>query len=272
LQGARGIAIYEQWWRPPSAPRGVVAIVHGFKDHSDRYDELARRLVKEGLAVYAMDLRGHGRSAGRRAWFDAFDDNLTDVDVFLADVRRHEPGLPVILVGHSIGGAAVSLYTITHQPPIAGLVVLAGALKVDISKAKWGGVKFLAGLAPNAKIFVLDLSLFSHDPIIVDAARVDPYVYQPDHPAHTAREALSGISRVEAGGAEIKVPLLVLHGLGDKVTPPSGSERLYQTASTSDKTIKLYPNLYHDLIHEVERDVVMADIVTWIVAHVRTGH
>jgi alpha-beta hydrolase superfamily lysophospholipase len=271
LAGARATTLYQQWWRPATQPRGVVAIVHGFKDHGDRYDELARRLVKEGVAVYALDLRGHGRSAGRRAWFDAFDDNLTDVDVFLADVRRHEPGLPVFLFGHSIGGAVVTLYTITHQPPLAGLIVHAGALKVDIGKGKLGGVKFVAALFPGAKVFPLDLHLFSHDPIVVDAALSDPFVWQPDHPARTAREALGGIARVEADGAAIKVPLLLLHGTADRVTPPAGSQLLASHASSSDKQLRLYPGLYHDLIHEPERDTVLSDIVGWVSVHLSRG-
>jgi acylglycerol lipase len=266
LPGVGGVTLYEQWWRPSGAPRGVVAVVHGFKDHGDRYAELARRLVDKGLAVYAIDLRGHGRSSGRRALFNHFDDNLADLDTFLADVRKREPGLPFFLFGHSIGGATVTLYTITRQPKLTGLIVHGGALEVDVSKAKVGGVKLVAALFPYAKVFKLDPKLFSRDPKVLAAAEADPFIYHPDHPARTAREALSAIARIEANRAKVQVPLLVIHGAADRVTPPSGSEHLYKSAASSDKTLKLYPGFYHDLIRDLDHEPVLSEIVDWIVA------
>jgi alpha-beta hydrolase superfamily lysophospholipase len=267
LPGLRGITLYEQWWRPATAPpRGAVAIVHGFKDHGDRYAELARHLVDKGLAVYAIDLRGHGRSSGRRAVFDHFDDNLADLDTFLADVRKREPNLPLFLFGHSIGGATVTLYTITRQPQLAGLIVHGGALKIDVSKAKIGGVKLVAALSPYAKVFKLDPKLFSHDPQVFAAAEADPFIYHPDHPARTAREALSAIARVEANGNQVRVPLLVIHGAADRVTPPAGSELLYKNALSLDKTLTLYPGFYHDLLRDLDHDKVVSEIVDWIAA------
>ncbi|MGZ3425341.1 MAG: serine aminopeptidase domain-containing protein [Polyangia bacterium] len=100
------------------------------------------------------------------------------------------------------------------------------------------------------------------------ASTPDPLVYQKPAAAHTAREVLAAVARIEQHLADVKVPLLALHGTGDKVTPPAGTEALYQHAGATDKTLKLSPGLYHDLVHEPEKETVLTDIVTWIGARV----
>lgn len=264
FEGVRGTALYEQRWRPPGGVRAAVVLMHGLKDHGSRYGELAARLVARGCAVHAFDLRGHGRSAGARVWVDRFDDYLEDLERFVARVREREPGAPLFLFGHSMGGAIVTLYTITRQPPLAGLIVHAGALAPGASGAKIAATRLVAALLPRAGVFQLDLALFSRDPAVVAAGKADPLVHQKPASAHTAREVLGAIARIEQHRAEVKVPLLALHGTGDRVTPPEGTEALHRDAASADKTLKLYPGLYHDLVHEPEKETVIADIVSWI--------
>jgi len=237
------------------------------KDHSARYSAIGERLARDGFAVHAFDLRGHGRSEGIRVWVDSFDDYLDDLDVFMARVRESEPGRPVLLFGHSMGGAIATLYAMTRKPEVQGLALSGAALAADVSGATIGGTKLVAALSPNAQVFQLDLHLFSRDPAVVSAGLADPLVYQPAAPARTARELLRALDRIETHMEDLTVPLLAMHGEGDKVTPPDGSKELVRRARSTDKTLKIYPALYHDLLHEPEKDQVTADLVKWLSDH-----
>jgi acylglycerol lipase len=262
--GVGGVQLYEQSWVPRKEPRASVVLVHGLKDHSSRYKALAERLAAEGFAVYAFDLRGHGRSEGVRVWVDPFDDYLGDLDIFLGRVRDHGKGRPTFLFGHSMGGAIVTLYTITHHPDVAGIVLSGAALQTDVGS---GGAKFVAALSPNAGVFNLDLKQFSRDPAVVSEGLADPLVYQGAAPARTAVGLLDAIGRIQQHMEDVNVPLLAMHGEADKVTPPAGSKQLVDRAGSKDKTLKTYPNLYHDLLHEPERQQVTNDLVKWLNDH-----
>ena len=120
-----------QSWRPKGETKGTLIVVHGLKDYSDRYSELAFAAVARGYAVHAFDLRGHGDSQGDRVWVDRFGDYVSDLSQFVARVQKDEPGKPLLLLGHSIGGAIVTLYTETEKPKLAGLITSAAALERD---------------------------------------------------------------------------------------------------------------------------------------------
>jgi len=265
--GRELLPLYAQSWRPATEPRAVVIVVHGLKDHSSRYAELAQKLVDKGIAVHAMDLRGHGRSAGSRAYITHFDDYLDDLGRFLDDVHQIEGDKPVILLGHSMGGAIVTLYTITRKPALAGLVLSAPALHADVAGPKKLGTRVIAGISPRAAVFQLDIEKFSRDPAVVKACEDDPLVYQPGAPVRTAKELLGAIDEIESREEEIEVPLLVMHGSADEITDPNGSKALAEKARSRDKKLVVYPNLVHDLLHEPEKAKVMDDVVAWIDAH-----
>jgi acylglycerol lipase len=266
--GVRDAQLYAQSWRPAQGtPRAAVVLVHGLKDHSGRYAALAERLAQQGFAVHAFDLRGHGRSEGMRVWVDAFDDYLGDLDLFVHRVQTDEPGRPILLFGHSMGGAIATLYTLGHQADVKGLALSAAALATDVSGATAGGTRLVAALSPNAAVFQLDLALFSRDPAMVAANQAAPLVYQPAAPARTARELLAAIDRVQQHMGDLTVPLFVMHGDADKVTPPSGSKALVDRAKSTDKVLKSYPGAFHDLLHEPNKDQVAADLVKWMSDH-----
>jgi alpha-beta hydrolase superfamily lysophospholipase len=267
FEGVHQTKLYEQSWRPRGEPRAVVVLVHGLKDHSGRYQALAERLARQGFAVHAFDLRGHGRSEGMRVWTDAFDDYVEDLALFFDHVRESEPGRPALLFGHSMGGAIAALYTLTKKPDLKGLALSGAALDVDVSGAVVGGTKLINALAPNAEVFQLDLKLFSRDAAVVAACAADPLVFQPPAPARTAAELLGAIHRIRERMAEMTAPLLVMHGEADKVTPPQGSKDLVDRAASKDKTLKIYPGAFHDLLHEPEKEQVMADLVKWMSDH-----
>jgi acylglycerol lipase len=269
FEGAGGLRLFSQSWRPTEGePQAVLIVVHGLRDHSTRYAELAHRLVGQGFAVYAFDLRGHAHSEGVRVHIDSFDDYLTDLGLFLEQVRQREPGRPIFLFGHSMGGAITTLFTLEKKPDIQGLVLSAPALKpgADVSKALIATTRVVGGVLPNLKVLELDPKQFSRDPAVVRENETDPLVFQEGGPARTASELLSALRTLSERMDELSVPVLVLHGTADTVTDPEGSKALATRARSADKTLKLYDGLFHDLLHEPEKVRVLEDVSQWLQA------
>jgi alpha-beta hydrolase superfamily lysophospholipase len=263
--------LYEQAWRPQTgAPKAVLVIMHGLKDHSARYAELATRLVAKNWAVHAFDLRGHAHSEGERVYVESFDDYVDDLEVFTKRVQAQEPGKPIFLLGHSMGGAIVTLYVLEHRtPPLNGIVLSAPALRANVGAFKKVGTKLANALTPHAGVFNLDVDAFSRDPKVVQECKDDPFVYQDGAPAHTAKELLKALGTISDRMEEITVPFLVMHGQADTITDPTASQDLSVRAASKDKTLKLYPNLVHDLLHEPEKATVMSDVEAWLEARTK---
>ena len=264
FSGAHDVQLLAQAWRPAAEPKGVFVIVHGLKDYADHYAELAVQLVGKGYAVHAFDLRGHGDSEGDRVWVDEFDDYLADLEIFLKRVGAKEGVKPTFLFGHSMGGAIVTLYTITRKPPLAGLVLSAPGIKSTAGAVLSGMVSFFSVIAPSLAVFELDDEQFSRDPKVVAGMRSDPLIYDGAGPAQTAAEVLDAIDRIQAGMENVEVPLLALHGTVDVVTLPEGSKELVERARSKDKTLRLWDGLYHDLLHEPEKQQVIDAIIAWV--------
>lgn len=268
FEGARGLKLFSEAWLPTGEPRGALVIMHGLKDHADRYAEVAQALVKEGFAVHAFDLRGHGDSEGERVWVESFDDYLSDLDGFVKTVKARHPGRPVFVMGHSMGGAIATLSVIEKKTEVAGLVLSAPALRPG--KEVNGFLIWLTGVlgsaTPRARVLELPEESFSRDPATLAAMKSDPLIAPGPGPARTARELLGALERIGRQMEEVEVPLLVLHGTDDRITNPEGSRELVQRARAADKTLKLYDGLYHDLAHEPERAQVIADLGAWLSA------
>ena len=267
--GRDGLALYGQRWRPATGePRGVVVIHHGLADHSDRYAGFAERLVAAGYAVWAFDMRGHGRSAGPRQTMPKIDDLLDDLDAFIGEARRGEPGRPIVLYGHSVGGLVTALYAIERQPQVAGVIVAAPALAFDAPALQAGAIRLIAPLAPAAKILAIPFAEFSSDPAVVAEMERDPLIAQVSGPAVTARAVIDGVERVWAHPEQLTAPLLAVHGTADRITTPSGSRALVVRAGAADRTLKLYDGLHHDVLRDPGGDQVAADVVAWIDGHI----
>jgi alpha-beta hydrolase superfamily lysophospholipase len=266
--GALGLRLFEEWWRPASGePRAVLVIVHGLKDHSARYAEFADRLAQHGYEVRAFDLRGHGSSEGRRAYVSDFDEYPSDLETFVHRVRR--PGKPLFVLGHSMGGAIAVDWLLTRRPALDGLILSGAALRVDASGFKIGLTKFVGAVLPRLAVFSLDLDKFSRDPRVVEQCKSDPLVDQGNGPARTAAQLVGAIDFIRQHMEEVTVPLLVMHGGADAITPPQGSRDLIERARSADKTLEIYDGLYHDLLHEPEKQQVMSDIAAWMDDRVR---
>jgi len=264
VRGARRTTLYAQWWRPCGPPRGVVAIVHGLKDHSARYGAFAERLVGRGFAVHAFDLRGHARSEGPRAWVDSFGDYVEDLDAFVRCVRGREGTAPLFVFGHGMGGSIAALWALERRRLVDGLILSGAALQPHPAPVEALATRWLSALAPHARILQLDVRRTSRDRATIEDSLRDGLVNQPPAPARTAKELLDAMERIDARAPELDVPLLVMHGSADVVNDPEGSRRLIARAGSADKQLYVYDGLAHDLVHEPERARVVRDVGEWL--------
>jgi lysophospholipase len=267
-QGAEQTCLQAFEWKPKAAPRAVLLIVHGIRDHALRYQPLAEAVAEQGFVVYAQDMRGHGHSGGPRQRWETLTELRDDVDLLIAEAKQRNPGLPLFVYGHSMGGLVSTDVALEH-PELAGLVLSGAALKLlpDVTSGQQTAARFFGAIAPGLKAQHLDDSLFVRDPAVRAAFAADPLVVHDDLPARSAAATLNGIEAVHARSAELKLPLLVMHGTVDHATNPEGSQELVQRAASTDKTLKLWDGVYHDLLNEPEGPQVIALVTTWLVAH-----
>jgi alpha-beta hydrolase superfamily lysophospholipase len=271
IEVARGLNIFVRSWRPHGVARAVVVICHGFNAHSGQYQWVGEQLAALGLAVYALDLRGRGRSDGERFYVDRIADYVSDVATVIALAKTREPGLSVYLLGHSAGGVVSCIYTLEHQSELAGLICESFAFQVPTPDFAIAVLKGVSHLAPHAHVVKLKNEDFSRDPEVVRAMNDDPLIANEVQPTQTVAEMARADDRLKREFPHITLPLLILHGTLDKVTRPSGSQLFYDTVGSADKTLKLYEGYYHDLLHDVDKDRVLDDITDWIDARVSTA-
>jgi alpha-beta hydrolase superfamily lysophospholipase len=214
--------------------------------------------------VYAIDLRGRGKSDGERFYVQQFTDYVSDVAALMALIKSREPDRKVFLLGHSAGGVVSCLYTLEHQAELAGLICESFAFKVPAPDFALAVFKGLAHVAPHAHVLHLKNEDFSRDPAVVTAMNADPLIAHETQPTQTLAEMVRADERLEKEFPRFTLPLFVLHGTHDKATKPSGSQQFYDAAGSRDKTIKLYEGGYHDLLNDTDRDVVISDISSWI--------
>jgi acylglycerol lipase len=267
VTGATGLNIFFRTWEPDSALAGVVVIVPGFNSHSGQYAWAAQQLVDRGLAVYALDLRGRGKSDGERFYVDQFGDYVVDVAALMTVVKAREPTVPVFLLGHSAGGVVACLYAIEHQNELSGLVCESFAFQVPAPDFVLAVLKGLSHLAPHALVLRLKNEDFSRDLAVVAEMNADPLIANEVQPTKTVAEMVRADERLKEASPRIRLPLLVLHGTDDRATKPSGSRLFHELAGSADKTLKLYQGHFHDLLRDLGKERVMADINAWIAAH-----
>ena len=283
-----GLQLFERRWLPRGEPRAEVLLVHGFIEHGGRHAPTAETLAGHGFAVSAMDLRGHGKSAGPRCWIRGFDEYLRDLDTFFDRVVRRAAGKPLFVMGHSLGGLIALLWCVRqsnspllcggeggHHVPMVGVragaklkgLILSGpALQVGRQLFPW--LRRLARLAsmlfPRLRLVRMGGRSISRDPAVIVQFRDDPLVFHGRFPVRTGAEILRAGGLARAEFERLDVPLLILHGTADRVAAVEASQALFLQAAATDKTLRLYPGLYHEVLNEPEKEQVRADLIEWI--------
>jgi alpha-beta hydrolase superfamily lysophospholipase len=262
-----GIDLYCRNWRPDGPARATIVFVHGIGDHSGRHGNLVEALVAAGFAVTAPDMRGHGRSPGARGHVDGWEDYREDLRAVVQAARASAPGLPVFVIGHSLGGLIVMEYALRYPEGLKGVVAMSPALALDgVPRWKIAASRLLDHVAPRLALKVgLDSGGMSRDPAIKAADDEDPLL----HKLGTVRLGVAVQGALQwtfAHAAELRVPLLVVHGTADTVVPAAASEALYVLLAQGDKTRLTYDGGYHELDNDTSHDAVLRDIAAWISA------
>jgi len=272
IRSKDGTAISTYHWPAEGKARAQVLIVHGYGEHAQRYDELARRLAAAGYDVLADDHRGHGTSGGVRSHVERFSEYLDDLEIVLAEADRLVPGLPRYVIGHSLGGLIALRYAIERRPSWAGLVLSSPFLRVKLQVPQW---KVLAGQVASRIYPRLALpsglsgAAVARDPDIARLYDTDPL----NGRAATARwytEALLAQDHVFAEADRVTMPVLLLHGEADVVADPARSAELFPRLGSSDKTLELITGAYHEIFNDppAERAKIMARVVSWLDQHI----
>jgi acylglycerol lipase len=247
----------------------VLLVTHGFAEHSGRYEFLGSWFASRGCAVHAYDLRGHGLSAGRRGHVERFGDFLDDLGCFLEEVRLEHPELPRFLVGHSMGGLIVAAFARERAPEVAGVVTSGAALALspDLSRTKSQLARILGRILPRFAMEAgLDAQGLSRDPEVVSRYLEDPLV-GTRITMRLAAELMRAVVRTQTGGADVALPMLVLHGGDDPLCLATGSERFFASLPrqrVSGSALRVYPELRHEIFNEPEREKVFADVLKWV--------
>ena len=272
INGQKGLSIYWQAWLPSSEKVvASVVIAHGLGEHGGRYRRVAEHLVEHGCATYAIDHRGHGKSEGPRALVDRFDNAVADLDQLIDQIRKARPNVPLFLLGHSMGGGLALDYAIAHQDKLDGLLLSGPAVVLDgAPPALLILSKMLSVVAPSLGVFSVDPALVSRDPAEVAAYVSDPLNFHGKAPARTMGEIVRFVEGLPARLPQVTLPILLMHGTEDKLAGTGGSELVYRSIRSQDKTIKLYEGLYHEIFNELpaDRARVFAELSGWIEAHI----
>lgn len=273
LQGAEQQSIYFQYWMPESRPKAILLLVHGAGEHSGRYLHLAQLATGHGIGVAALDHNGHGQSDGTPGHVHAFDDYLDDLDLFHDETTRLFDGVPMFLLGHSLGGLISCKYLLQRQNDFVGCILSGALIKTNLKpgRVQMAAIHLLARLTPRLGVKQLDARGVSRDPEQVKRYVEDPLVFHGKASARMVRELFVGMAVVQAHLAAITVPMLILHGGSDVMTSPDGSRDLYQHIKSKDKTLLIYPSLYHEIFNEPEGSEIMVNIFRWCEARLPAG-
>jgi alpha-beta hydrolase superfamily lysophospholipase len=268
--GVRALELYASCWWPPFAPAATIGIVHGIGEHSGRYGRLIRSLAGAGFGLCAFDQRGHGRSEGRRGHIDSWSDYRFDLATFVRSVRETSRGLPLFLYGHSMG-ALVVLDFVLHDPDaVDGVMVSAPPFEPRGINAPWRVLlaKLLSRVWPTLGVRTkVSVEMVSREPAVREASRNDPLM----HGLVTVRwgtEIMRTLERVRAATAQIRVPIMVMHGGADPLASVGGTKDFFDRLTVDDRELRIYDDALHEPHNDLCWRELVRDVEQWIRRHV----
>lgn len=264
-----GQSLYYQFWLPESRAKAAVFVVHGLHEHCGRYQHLAGYLVDKGYAVYGLDLPGHGKSDGMRSYVDSYHDFIISMGNYLEMIQSWQPGLPIYLLGHSMGGLLSAVYLTDHSHQIRGAILSGSLVRVPdyVSAFLIQIGEILSAILPKYRIIGFDTEGISRDPAVVQAYHDDPLVFTGKTTNRISNEINRAINFLEEKGPSIKQPLLLLHGGADLICDPAWSRYLHDLVSSTDKQLIVYDGLYHEIYQEPEAESIFSDVLSWLEEH-----
>lgn len=253
--GTRG-RLVARAWSGASEPDHVVVLAHGYGEHVGRYEHVADALVASGAAVYAVDHVGHGRSDGERVLVEDVEDVVTDLHQLDETARQEQPGLPVVLLGHSMGGLIGARYAQRYGDALVA-VALSGPLIGGLGPA---GALLAMEEIPDVP---LDIETLSRDPEVGAAYAADPLVWHGPFKRPTLEAIARAVDAVQQGPSLGPLPLMWLHGEDDQLVPLSGSRVGVEHLRGTVYRERIYPGARHEIFNETNQDEVLADLTAF---------
>ncbi|MBI2758744.1 MAG: lysophospholipase [Chloroflexi bacterium] len=260
-----GIRFYMRGWEPDKAPKAVVCLLHGHGEHVGRYAHVGEAFSKAGYVLVGYDERGHGKTGGPRGHTPSYDAMLDDVADFLALMEKRYPGLPRFLYGHSMGGNQVINFALRRKPALAGVIATGPWLKLAFDPP---AIKVTLGRMMNSiypaftQASELETAALSRDPEIVRAYEKDPLV-------HDKMSARLFVGMYESGlwaldhAAEFPLPLLLMHGTGDRLISSQASREFAERAGRN-AAFRAWDGFYHEIHNEPEKAEVLKSMTVWM--------
>ncbi len=263
LKSTNGIELFTQNYLAEN-PKASLLLIHGLGEYSGRYTHVVNALNAAGVNVYTFDLRGHGHSTGERAFITDLDEYREDTEVIYRSIPKD---LPFFVLGHSMGGLIAVHFLLSNiRNDVQGVILSGAALEVgtDISPLTQKIVRFLAKISPKIKTVKLDPNKISRDPETVKAYQTDPLIYRDGGKTGLAVALLDGIKQQQAKFKLFAYPVLVMHGQNDQITNPAGSKKLYEEATSADKTLKIWDGALHEIFNEINKSAIINYTVSWL--------
>lgn len=250
----------------PDNLRGIVVIVHGFAEHSGRYDYFVEKLNQNGFGCYRFDNRGHGKSGGNSLDLEDYNDFANDADLLVQKAKSEFTNLPIFMFGHSMGGFITALYGEKFKDKLNGQILSGAATDEPLQSSAMLKLVINIGNKIFPKLRVKnDLSaLISRDNAVIDKYRKDPLIHDKATIRFFKQFIVEGITYLKTNAKEYYYDCLILHGKDDKIISYKSSENFYNNISSKNKKIKIYDNLYHEILNENEKDLVINDITAWL--------
>ena len=269
----RNLKIFTRRSLPEKPLRAAVLFIHGYAEHSGRYEHLARQMNKDGIGVFATDLQGHGKSEGRRCDINNYTEYVDDLSTYFKEITAEFPNVPWYIMGHSMGGTLAVLLAYRYQSSIHGLIISAPALKIvsNIPKVVQDMVRYVTAVTPMVPVINLDTRSLSRDKKVVEDYKEDPLVYHGRIRARMAQQLVdSGKAALDLAG-ELYVPVWAGHGLSDRIADQQGTREFLDSLYHPDKTSRYYEGCFHEILQEPEHDEIISDIIHWIDRHGSLG-
>jgi len=273
IRSLDGMQLTTSEWTPKSKPDALICLVHGLGEHSHRYSHWADFFTQENMAFFSFDLRGHGRSQGKRGEVSNYNDLMDDISVFLEKGRSRFPDSPQFLYGHSLGGNLVANYALRFQPELEGIILTGPMFRLTFDPPPWkeNSAKLIYKLWPSFSVSnKLDVKALSHDPQVVFDYKNDPLV-------HDRLSIRLGIDLIQSGlwalenADKLSNSMLLMHGGADKITDPEAS-RQFAAHAGELCTLKIWEGLYHEIHNEPEKEQVFSFLFNWIINKRKKGN
>ncbi|MFP6776403.1 MAG: alpha/beta hydrolase [PS1 clade bacterium] len=261
-----GSNIFYKCWLPKDDIKAVLLVVHGLAEHSGRYMNIVNEFVPMGFAVYALDHIGHGKSDGIRGYVNRFSDYTNTLKIYLDKVLLWQTGKPIFLIGHSMGGLISAEFLVNYDTELAGVIFSAPSIQAPKKTSIWLVMagKLLSKFLPKVKLIKLTSSSVSSDQKVVNQYFDDELVYNGKTTARLAYEIFISMEMLVKNLYKINLPIIIFQGSQDKLVHPDGAQLLFESVQSSDKTLKIYSEMYHEVFNEPDHEKVLNDLRYWL--------